>query len=128
MQQDPIRGKTLTFTFEDGPMARKSIDHSFAEDGTLSWHMSAGGKSTKAKKCEIATIGRDVHAVSYLSDSGYTVTVILDFETGRLTAFSSNEKELGVQHGQFEEVDEDQLHPVSTRSRTNGHAHARGSH
>ncbi|HEX7507595.1 MAG TPA: hypothetical protein VF550_12530 [Polyangia bacterium] len=38
--------------------------------------------------------------------NGYTLTVVLDFETGRLFAFSSNDKEMALQHGAFEDVTE----------------------
>lgn len=100
MKRDPIRGQAIVFAFADGPMAKKTIEHRFDDRGRVSFKM--GDKVVRAKKCEIASIGRDVHAISYLGDSGYTLTVILDFATNELTAFSSNEKELGVQHGTFE--------------------------
>lgn len=119
MKRDPIRGQSIVFTFADGPMAKKSVEHTIDEEGQVSFKM--GEKSTKAKKCEVAKIGDDVHAISYLGDSGYTLTVILDFSTNKLTAFSSNEKELGVQHGTFEVVGAD-VPEASTRDggKTNG--------
>src|SRR5215831_18605386 len=39
MTNDPIRGKTLRFTFTDGPMAHKTFEHVFREDGLVSFHM-----------------------------------------------------------------------------------------
>ncbi len=41
MDQDPIRGKTLRWTFDDGPMAGKGFDHTFHTDGSVSYR-SAG--------------------------------------------------------------------------------------
>jgi hypothetical protein len=45
--------------------------------------------------------------VSYLSSSGYTLTVVLDNRSKHVVAFASNEKELTVQHGTFEMADTD---------------------
>jgi hypothetical protein len=107
---DPIRGKTFRFTFDDGPMAGKTFEHTFDADGKVSFR--ALGEANKAEpssavpstKFETAVVREDVCAVSYLSSARYTLTTILDFKTGRLVAFSSNEKTLGVQHGSFEEA------------------------
>ena len=107
MNADPIRGKTLQWTFTDGPMAGRTFEHSFGNDGTVEFRMLDGqgaGKATTVKKYEVAPIGAWACAVSYLGPSGYTLTVILEFQSGRLAAFASNEKELTVQHGMFQET------------------------
>jgi hypothetical protein len=39
---------------------------------------------------------KSVEAPAYLASSGYTLTVVLDFRTGRIVAFASNEKKLSV--------------------------------
>jgi hypothetical protein len=101
-----IAGRTLRFSFNDGPMAGKTIEHVFERDGSVRFHEAgSAGKSTTEKKYEFATIGADVGAVSYLGSSGYTLTVILDYRAKSLVAFSSNEKMHLMQHGRFEEVD-----------------------
>jgi hypothetical protein len=103
--KDPVRGKTICWSFDDGPMAKKVFEHSFDEKGTVRWRMldgSAHSEPSQEKKYESVNVGRDAHAVSYLGSSGYTLTVVLDFRTGRLVAFASNEKELTIQHGTFE--------------------------
>lgn len=108
MKPDPIRGKTLRWTFTDGPMAKKAFEHSFDKNGSVSFRSidgAAKGEPTEIKKYEVAPVSARVCAISYLS-SGYTLTVVLDFETGKLFAFSSNEKEMALQHGTFEEVSE----------------------
>jgi hypothetical protein len=102
--KDTIRGKKLVFKFEDGPMASKSFEHAFHRDGSLDFGMPGGKGATHVDKYELADVGKDVAAVSYLSDSGYTLTTVLDFGTQRIVAFSSNAKELGIQHGTFEVV------------------------
>jgi hypothetical protein len=108
MKSDPIRGKTLKWTFRDGPMAGKSFEHTFAGDSSLTFRAldSKGeGKATRVEKYEVASLEPEVHAVSYLGPSGYTLTVVLDTRSGELVAFASNEKGLTLQHGTFEEVD-----------------------
>jgi hypothetical protein len=108
MGKDPIRGATIRWTFEDGPMAGKKLEHTFAPDGTVTWREADGkpaGRGGPTAKYQTAAITDDVHAVSYLShESGYTLTSILDFASGSLVSFASNEKELVVQHGSFERV------------------------
>lgn len=107
MNADPIRGKTIQWTFTDGPMAGRTFEHSFGDDGTVEFRMLDGqgaGKTTTVKKYEVAPIGAWACAVSYLGPSGYTLTAILEFQTGRVAAFASNEKALVVQHGTFQET------------------------
>ncbi len=111
--KDPIRGSSLRFHFADGPMAGKTFEHTFSQDGAVAFHMMGDGKSAHAPavtgrptpgptlKYEVAAIRDDVYAVSYLS-KGYTLTTILDFETKKLVAFSSNERMVSVQHGTFD--------------------------
>ena len=97
MNQDPVRGKTIRWTFDDGPMAGKTFEHSFDEEGTVSFRMldaKGQGKPSQDENYESANVGQDIHAVSYLGSSGYTLTVVLDFRTGELVAFASNEKDL----------------------------------
>ncbi len=119
MGSDPLRGKTIRWTYDDGPMAGKTFEHTFASDGTVTWReagadekspnppsdgkQKTGKPATRAKaKYEVATINDDVCAVSYLSESGFTLTSVLDFDSGTVVSFASNEKELIPQHGMFE--------------------------
>ena len=119
MRSDPIRGKTIEWTYEDGPMAGKTFEHPCARAGTVTWReKSAEGKNPKpptngeqktpkpgaeAKaKYEVASINDDVCAVSYLAASGFTLTSVLDFDSGAVVSFASNEKELIPQRGMFE--------------------------
>lgn len=121
MGSDPIRGKTIRWTYDDGPMAGKSFEHTFGNDGTVTWRETGGvdqgakppanGKEkqksekpgTPAKvKYEVAPINAEVCAVSYLAESGWTLTSVLDFDSGTVVSFASNEQQLVPQHGMFE--------------------------
>jgi len=121
MGSDPLRGKTIRWTYDDGPMAGKSFEHTFGNDGTVTWRetgdadrgtkppsdgkekQKSGKPGAPAKaKYEVAPINAEVCAVSYLSESGFTLTSVLDFESGTVVSFASNERELIPQRGMFE--------------------------
>jgi hypothetical protein len=121
MSRSPLAGKTLRFSFEDGPMAGKTFEHLFGLDGGVTYRQSdSQGGGTTEKKYEAASIGQDVCAVSYLGSSGYTLTVVLDYRTHRLVAFSSNEKTHLMQRGTFEEM--------SAEAKPRGPAEHRATH
>lgn len=119
MGSDPVRGKTIRWKYDDGPMAGKTFEHTFGTDGVVAWtevdgredttKPSANGRpkteerptETKAKY-EVAPINEDVCAVSYLAASGFTLTSVLHFSAGTLVSFASNEKQLIQQRGTFE--------------------------
>jgi hypothetical protein len=104
MKSDPIRGKTIRWTFEDGPMKGKTFEHTFGADGAVSWRCSDDSQKG-ASKYESVAVNDVVHAVSYLSpESGFTLTTILDFGTGRMVSFASNAEQLFPQRGRFEAV------------------------
>jgi hypothetical protein len=99
-----IQGKTIQWTFSDGPMAHKTFEHTFNADGSVTWCTVENGKKGKlstAERSEVTNVGEGVYAVSYLGSSGYTLSVVLDFRTQRLIAFASNEASLTLQKGTF---------------------------
>ena len=105
MNSNPITGHALRWKFADGPMAGKSFDHTFSRNGSVSYREVGGDPNAKpgvAEQYQVASLGQDVHAVSYLASSGYTLTVVLDYKTHKLIAFASNEKSLTMQQGTFE--------------------------
>jgi hypothetical protein len=114
MGSDRVSGKTIRWTYEDGPMAGKGFEHTFGADGTVSWRLTDGdekntkqtGKPRTEPKAtyEVAPVNDDVCVVSYLAASGYTLTSVLDFASGTVVSFASNEKELVLQRGMFEET------------------------
>ena len=105
LNHNPITGNSLRWTFTDGPMAGKSFDHTFSRNGGVMFREVGGDPDARpgsADQYQVASFGQDVHAVSYLSGSGYTLTVVLDYKTKKLVAFASNETSLTLQHGSFE--------------------------
>jgi|ERR671937_1922154 hypothetical protein len=107
MTTDPVKGKTLRWSYEDGPTAGKTFEHDFGTDGRVRYRFAdakADGDGMKGERprYEVETINDDVFAISYLAPSGYTLTSVLDADTGTIVSFASNEKELVVQHGTFE--------------------------
>ena len=105
MNSNPITGHALRFKFADGPVAGKVFDHTFSRNGSVIFREVGGDPNAKpgsAEQYQVASVGQDVHAVSYLAPSGYTLTVVLDYKTHKLVAFASNEKSLTMQQGTFE--------------------------
>ena len=86
-------------------MAGKAFDHTFSRNGGVIFREVGGDPNAKpgaADQYQVATLGQDIHAVSYLASSGYTLTVVLDYKTRKLVAFASNETSVTMQHGTFE--------------------------
>jgi hypothetical protein len=105
MSANPITGHSLRWTFNDGAMAGKSFDHTFSRNGNVAFREVAGdpnAKAGQADRYEVAVVGQDVYAVSYLTPSGHTLTVVMDYKTLKLVAFASNDKFLTMQQGTFE--------------------------
>src|SRR5919206_52567 len=111
MASDPIRGKTIRWRYEDGPTKGTEFEHEFGTDGTVTYRMlgqqsKSENGAPKAEKptYEVEKVSDDVWAVSYLAPSGFTLTTVLDQRTGKIVSFASNEKQLVVQHGTFEQA------------------------
>ena len=105
MGTNPITGHSLRFKFADGPMAGKAFDHTFNRNGQVTFREVGGDPNAKpgsTDQYQVASLGQDVHVLSYLTGSGNTLTVALDYKTMKLVAFASNEKSLTQQQGSFE--------------------------
>ena len=90
MAANPITGHSLRFKFVDGPVAGKSFDHTFSRNGHVAFREVGGDPNAKpgvAQQYEVASLGADIHTVSYLAASGYTLTVVLDYKTLKLVAW-----------------------------------------
>jgi hypothetical protein len=123
---DPVRGKTMRWTFTDGPTAGSTYEHAFGKNGTVKFKLVGGGgaaqpdakgkaakkKPAQAKKPDkpdapkyAAMRAADgAYAVSYLSGSGYTLTVVLNLPDKTLVGFASNDKQWFPVKGTFETV------------------------
>lgn len=109
-----IRGRTLRWTWTAGPTTGTTHEHVFHEDGTVTWRVVDGARASpdRAAAGSQAMEGRyaaervtdDVHAVSYLAASGYTLTVVLDFGTHTMVGFSSTNGHWSPGKGTFEIV------------------------
>ena len=114
---DQISGKTIRLSWTDGPTKGTTQEHVFHKDGTVEWHSiekdgkaktpAESGDTKAAKKPEkphyaAVKITDEVCMASYLSQCGYTLTVVLNFRDGSTVAIASNEKDWLPAHGGFE--------------------------
>ncbi|MEP7226549.1 MAG: hypothetical protein ABI785_04235 [Gemmatimonadales bacterium] len=108
-----IRGKTLRFIWTEGPTQGSTHDHVFHPDGTVTWSDAGGSKPAQpadgaaAKPKEKPQYGAtritdQIYIVSYLAGSGYTLTVVLNFEDQQLVGFASSTKEWHPIRGTFQ--------------------------
>ena len=104
---ETLRGKTLRWTFADGPMAGTPIEHTFHDDGSVTWRILEGqgkGVSKQEKRYASMKVAENVHTASYLAASGHTLTVVLNLATGRMFGYASDNKEWHPLTGTFEVV------------------------
>ena len=103
-----IRGKTMNWTWTDGPTKGKTHVHDFHEDGTVEWRDAGTPKKDGPAKerVEYAAIkvGNGIYLVSYLAPSGFTLTVALNFHDSKIVGFASGAKEWHPIQGTFEVV------------------------
>jgi MoaF N-terminal domain len=116
-QAQEVRGKTMQWTWTEGPTKGTTHEHVFHDDGTVEWHAvggeqqkgaaKAGGKAAKKEKPEYAAMkaADGVVAVSYLSpESGYTLTVVLNFNDHKMVGIASGAKDWHPVKGTFKVV------------------------
>jgi MoaF N-terminal domain len=104
---DSLRGKTLRWTFTDGPAAGMIFEHAFADDGSVTWTIVEGpgkGAFRREKQYAAMQVSDDVCAVSYLAASGHCLTVVLNLPAGRMYAFGSSKDDWHAMTGTFEVV------------------------
>lgn len=106
-RSERIRGKTLRWTWTEGPVKDSTHEHVFNPDGTVTWTCIGGpgkGHSATEKSYSAMRLTDNVHAVSYLSSTGWTLTVVLNFWDHRMVGFASNGKEWTPCRGTFDEI------------------------
>ncbi len=105
-----IAGKTVHLKWTEGPTKGATHVHVFHEDGTVEWrvadgdHDSAPSHSAAKVDCPpylAKDITEQVVLVSYLSASGYTLTVTLNFRNQTTAGVASNEKTWAPVAGTF---------------------------
>jgi hypothetical protein len=98
-------GTSITWKFVDGPMAATTFEHSFNDDGSVTWRILDGqhkGASAREKAYGAVKVNDKTWAISYLAASGHTLTVVLSLDDGAAFAFASNEKSWDQLQGTFE--------------------------
>jgi hypothetical protein len=95
-----LAGMTLRWRFDEGPTAGTVYEHTFRPDGTVVWRdvgkPEPSGKNAKdASGVKYASfeVAPATHLVSYRAESGYTLTVALNFETQKCFGAASSSKE-----------------------------------
>jgi len=108
-----IRGKTIRFAWDDGPTKGNVHEHVFHPDGTVEWHDAKPGDPAKGSTAKAPTerppyaafeVRKEVFAVSYLAESGFTLTVVLDFGSAQIVGFASGQGQWVPVRGTFEVV------------------------
>ena len=115
-QANPLSGKTIRWTFDDGPTRGMTFEHHFYADGTVAYRSvdeedgedDTGAPERDRSNYRAFTIAEDVVLASYLGESGYALTVALNFAEGRIVGFASNEKKWFPCEGRFEELEGEQ--------------------
>jgi hypothetical protein len=126
MKKNPILGKRIEWTFDDGPMAKQTFEHTFDAEGTVTYRVPGAdgeGQPTRVENAKVEAVGENVYAVSYLGAQGWTLTTLLDLKTHRMVAFASNDHELSVHKGKFKLPDEGHARRKTSRERTHAPAH-----
>ena len=93
--RDRVRGTTVRFLFTDGPTKGKTYEHVFHDDGTVTYR-DADETTAEQGAGERVNYGAfaitdDIQLVSYLSPSGFTLTLALNFQTDEIAGFASND-------------------------------------
>lgn len=107
-----LAGRTLRWTFPDGPTSAKTYEHKFGADGTVVYSEVGGAaKSSGNDKPKVPIhyasfeVAPGMHFLSYLSpDNGYTLTVLADTNKGVVYAIASGAKEWYPLEGKLETI------------------------
>lgn len=107
---ESLVGATVRWGFTEGPTKGSIYEHTFNADGSVEYRDvtegKAKGKATRERLCAVEKITPGVHVISYLSSSGYTLTVVLNFEDMSAHSYASNEKGWFPAKGTFEVIDQ----------------------
>ena len=110
-QSNALAGRKFNWTFNDGPTAGKTYEHTFANDGTVVFkevggaaQPSGSANQMPGSKYAAFEIAPNIYLVSYLSSHGYTLTVAMNLTSKELNGFASGEKEWHPLEGNVEEI------------------------
>jgi len=103
------KGKTVRWKWTEGPTAGSTYDHTFEKDGSVVFReVKAGvpqGKGTRVQQYGSYEVAPNVELVSYLHEErGFTLTVAMNYDNGKMYGFASNDKQWFPVAGTFEVV------------------------
>jgi hypothetical protein len=101
---DPVRGRTIRWTWKDGPEKGSLVEHVFREDGLMLLRAVNGrqkGSAQEGRKYESTRVDKDLYTVSYRTAAGATMTLLLNFKTRTLLGFSSDSEGWYPSRGTF---------------------------
>jgi hypothetical protein len=113
-----VRGKAMQWTWTEGPTKGATHEHRFHDDGTVEWRAVGGAAqqqnrapkadgvpAQKAPKYAAMKAADGVVAVSYQSpESGYTLTVVLNFKDQQMVGFASGARDWYPVQGTFKVI------------------------
>jgi MoaF N-terminal domain len=95
-----LGGRTFRWTFVEGPTAGTTFEHTFFADGSVTWRDIADSSAPAAPSQEKSMtryvsweVAPSTHLVSYLAESGYTLTVAMNLDSRQCYGIASNSKE-----------------------------------
>ena len=98
-----VSGKTIRFTWTDGPTTGEAHEHRFHDDGSVEYRKAGSTADYQREKRYAAErVSDEVDLVSYLAASGYTLTVALNYRDKSIVGFASNDKQWFPVKGKFE--------------------------
>lgn len=103
MTDDAITGRTIRWSYVDGPVKGQRFEHVFGADGMVTYREAGGAASEQPVHYEVARVSDDVYAVSYLSTNTWTLTTVINMRTKAIVSFASNDTQLFVQRGKLED-------------------------
>ena len=108
-----VRGRRLRWTFAEGPQAGKTYGHTFHPDGKVEYRAvedravdtPRGATGGERPAYAAYAVSEAVELVSYRAESGFTLTVALNFADHRMVGIASNSEQWFPARGTFEMVD-----------------------
>ena len=97
----------MRFTWTEGPTQGKTHEHRFHDDGTVEWRAVGPAPAERPVTKErpeyfAADVGSDTCFVSYLSKSGYTLSLVLNFTLRTIVGVASNERQWMAVRGRLD--------------------------
>lgn len=102
-----IEGHTFEWRWSEGAFKGAAFNVTFKQDGELAWKGIEGlvvGKGDIEKEYVVKSISENVKLISWSEKSGYTVTIVLNFENGLCTGVVSKGQEWYPLSGRFSRV------------------------